>query len=320
MLGVLAGEPLLVVDLDSIGDAASLLVPVLLPCVTVGVSRGHAAQAGLDVVLTTEPAPPAPWVGVDDVDSALNTLGRVTASTPVTAATLVQVLRAGRSDSLAHDLLLESLAYSTLQGGPEFASWKQGRPRRHLDPEDQLPVTTHRDGPTLAVTLNRPHVHNAYNAAMRDALCEALSLATLDATITEIELRGAGPSFCSGGDLDEFGAATDPASAHLVRTARSAAARLAGVADRTTAYLHGACVGAGIELPALARRVIADADTRIELPEVAMGLIPGAGGTASIPRRIGRHRTAWMALTGQTVDAETALAWGLVDEIKKSGS
>ncbi|MGB7052901.1 MAG: enoyl-CoA hydratase/isomerase family protein, partial [Acidimicrobiales bacterium] len=51
------------------------------------------------------------------------------------------------------------------------------------------------------------------------------------------------------------------------------------------------------------------------LPEVAMGLVPGAGGTASLPRRIGRHRTAWLALTGYWLDAPVALRWGLVDEI-----
>ena len=51
------------------------------------------------------------------------------------------------------------------------------------------------------------------------------------------------------------------------------------------------------------------------LPEVAMGLIPGAGGTASLPRRIGRRRTAWMALTGQPVDVDTAARWGLVDRV-----
>jgi enoyl-CoA hydratase/carnithine racemase len=53
----------------------------------------------------------------------------------------------------------------------------------------------------------------------------------------------------------------------------------------------------------------------LQLPEVTMGLIPGAGGTASLPRRIGRHRTAWMALTGQFVDVVTAQQWGLVDEV-----
>ena len=61
--------------------------------------------------------------------------------------------------------------------------------------------------------------------------------------------------------------------------------------------------------------VIADRDTTFRLPEVSMGLVPGAGGTVSLPRRIGRHRTGWLALTGATVDAPTALAWGVVDEL-----
>jgi enoyl-CoA hydratase/carnithine racemase len=53
----------------------------------------------------------------------------------------------------------------------------------------------------------------------------------------------------------------------------------------------------------------------MQLPEVGMGLIPGAGGTATLPRRIGRHRTAWLGLTGQAIDAATGLAWNLVDEV-----
>ena len=70
-----------------------------------------------------------------------------------------------------------------------------------------------------------------------------------------------------------------------------------------------------MELPAFAGRVVAHPDASFVLPEVAMGQIPGAGGTVSLPRRIGRHRTAWLALTGQTIDATTAHSWNLVDEI-----
>jgi len=62
--------------------------------------------------------------------------------------------------------------------------------------------------------------------------------------------------------------------------------------------------------------VMARPDTVIGLPEVSLGLIPGAGGTVSLPRRVGRHRAAWLALTGRTIDAATALAWGLVDELE----
>jgi enoyl-CoA hydratase/carnithine racemase len=79
--------------------------------------------------------------------------------------------------------------------------------------------------------------------------------------------------------------------------------------------VHGACAGAGVELPAFAGRVIADPGTTFLLPELAMGLIPGAGGTVSLPRRIGRERTAKLALSGEPIDAKTALDWGLVDEL-----
>jgi enoyl-CoA hydratase/carnithine racemase len=150
---------------------------------------------------------------------------------------------------------------------------------------------------------------------MRDELLDALAVGAADPSITSIVLEGEGPSFSSGGDLDEFGTAPDPATAHLIRLARSAGAALHAVADRVTAHIHGACFGAGIELPAFASRVVAAADTVIALPEVGMGLIPGAGGTVSLVGRIGRRRTAYLALSGVRLDAETALAWGLVDEI-----
>jgi enoyl-CoA hydratase/carnithine racemase len=74
-------------------------------------------------------------------------------------------------------------------------------------------------------------------------------------------------------------------------------------------------VGAGTELPAFCSNVQASADATFRLPELAMGLVPGAGGTASLPTRIGRQRSAYLALTGEELAAATALRWGLVDEI-----
>ena len=119
-----------------------------------------------------------------------------------------------------------------------------------------------------------------------------------------------------GGDLDEFGEAADAGLAHASRLTRSAGAALHALRDRVEARLHGACVGAGIELPAFVNRVVARDDAFFQLPEVSMGLVPGAGGTASILPRIGRRRLAYMALTGVRIDAATALEWGLVDEIE----
>ena len=172
-----------------------------------------------------------------------------------------------------------------------------------------------REGDRLRLTLNRPARRNAFSAEMRDALCEGLDLALCDASIREVVLEGAGPAFCAGGDLDEFGTRPDPATAHAVRSTRSAARRMALCAPRLRAELHGACIGAGVELPAFAGRVVAREDAVFALPEVAMGLVPGSGGTVSVPRRIGRQRTAYLALSGSRIDAPTALRWGLVDEI-----
>ena len=107
----------------------------------------------------------------------------------------------------------------------------------------------------------------------------------------------------------------DPATAHAVRSTRNAARQLAAISDRVEAQLHGACIGAGIELPAFAGHVTATEDAFFQLPEVLMGLVPGAGGTVSIPRRIGRQRTALLALTGARLSPEQALEWGLIDRI-----
>lgn len=98
-----------------------------------------------------------------------------------------------------------------------------------------------------------------------------------------------------GVNADGVGNRFDPAVAHRIRLRRSAGRAVAEVADRLTAYVHGACVGAGVELTAFAARVVADPGTTFWLPELAMGLVPGAGATVSIPRRIGRQRTALLA-------------------------
>jgi enoyl-CoA hydratase/carnithine racemase len=182
-----------------------------------------------------------------------------------------------------------------------------------VDPGD-APVRVGRDGNVLTVTLFRPAVHNALNTAMRDALVEALTVGVADPTVTVV-LRGAGASFCSGGDLGEFGTTPDPATAHLIRLTRSPAILAAHLAPRLVAHVHGACIGAGVELAAFAARVVAQPGTLFALPELALGLVPGAGGTVSLPRRIGRHRTAWLVLSGERIGVERARRWGLVDEI-----
>ena len=217
-------------------------------------------------------------------------------------------------------LIAESLAYSTLQSGTTFRDWLASRRRERAGAPDPEPET----GPVVqiilddgatTVVLDRPARHNAIDARLRLELHDALRVAAMRPH--PIVLRGRGPSFCSGGDLVTFGGFADPSMAHLVRLADHPASAMIAVGARVTAELHGACVGGGIELAAFAGRVIARPDTRIWLPELRLGLIPGAGGPGSLPRRIGRHRTRWLALTGAPIDAATALQWGLVDEPSK---
>jgi enoyl-CoA hydratase/carnithine racemase len=237
---------------------------------------------------------------------------------PLAAMALVQLLRHGEGLGIHAALFAESLVYSMLQSGPEYAAWRaaRGGARSAAPPPSAGPaVEVLRDGARLHLTLNRPEKHNAFSAEMRDALVDGLRIAANDPSIREVTLSGAGPSFCSGGDLDEFGTLPDPATAHAIRSTRNASRLLADCAERVCARVHGACVGAGVELPAFARRVVAAEDAFFQLPELEIGLVPGAGGSVSLPRRIGRQRTAWLALSGARLDARRALEWGLVDEL-----
>jgi hypothetical protein len=278
-----------------------------LPCVTVAIApdaspeRAPAWVAPFDVVVTEDE--------LDDLTTAVQ-------RSPMASLALVQLLRAGGALDVWSGLFAESTVYSMLQAGPEFARWLAARsPVRVHAPPVEPTVIVAREGARLHVTLNRPTVHNAFDTAMRDELVAALCAVAADPSVADVQLDGAGPSFCSGGDLDEFGTSPDPATAHRVRMTRSPAWWLAQCAGRTSVALHGACIGAGIELAAFAGEVTATDDAHFQLPEVAFGLVPGAGGTVSLPRRIGRHRTAWLALSGRRIDATTALAWGLVDRV-----
>jgi hypothetical protein len=287
-----------------------------LPCVLVGVDAdGADAPAGFDVLFSTR-STERPWVHCDDPSTALAGLRARVEAAPLAAVALVQLLRLGDSLQLHDAVVAESFVYSMLQSGPEFRTWITSREapsaRSGNEPE---PVVVTRNGTHLEIELNRPSVHNALNAAMRDALITALQLVVVDPSIESARVSGRGPGFCSGGDLSEFGSFVDPATAHAVRVSRSVGLTLAECADRVAVLVHGACIGAGIEVPAFSARVVAKADATFSLPEVGFGLVPGAGGTASIPRRIGRHRTSHMALSGAPLDATLALAWGLVDEL-----
>ncbi len=274
-----------------------------LPLVVVGVRHGDVDDDWLELC----------DVVVAAGDPALGAIEGNLEQFPLAAAALALLLRAQPGHSIDEGLVAESAVYSVLQSGPEFAAWRARHPVRH-ETDDGARVRLKREGPRLILTMTRPDRLNALDARMRDELIEGLAVAAAEPGITVVELRGEGPAFCAGGDLDEFGSRSDPASAHVLRLQRSIGRVLSQLGARTTAYVHGACVGSGIELAAFADRVVAAPDTRIALPEIGLGLVPGAGGTVSLTRRIGRLRTAWLAFSGHTIDAATAHSWGLVDD------
>jgi enoyl-CoA hydratase/carnithine racemase len=320
-------ESVLLVDLGARPEevAAVAAAAATSDRVLVGLSRGGAPdprwqplvrELDLTLVPSGEDRGAPEVVAVPDPAAAALAVLHAAQANPGASTVLAGLLRWNGALDVPAALDAESLAYSTLLGGPEFAAWLARRgPRPLPPPASEEPVLLRRDGDELRVTLNRSQRRNAYGRQLRDALVSALQLVAWDESIVRVVLDGAGPSFCSGGDLDEFGTTPDLVTAHLVRTRGGAALPLHRVADRVEVRLHGACVGAGIELPAYAHRILAAPDTRIRLPEIGMGLIPGAGGTVSIPRRIGRWRTLYLALSDTYLDAQTALSWGLVDEV-----
>ena len=283
------------------------------------IAKGESCLEAATFTLTEEPCADRRVITVDSVTDTLAELRQRCERWPHASSVCDDVLRAVQPDGPAlAGVLPESLAYSTLQAGPEFARWLTERGPVRM-PEFADPVQAQRDGDVLRIRFNRPQRHNAFSTDARAALLEALAVAQLDPSVTGIVLTGNGPSFCSGGDLAEFGTFAAPASAHLARTRHSPAlaidALTATLGRSCRAEVHGRVMGSGLEMAAFCGWIEAHEDSVFGLPELSLGLIPGAGGTVSVTRRIGRWRTAYLVLTGRALGAATALAWGLVDAI-----
>jgi enoyl-CoA hydratase len=277
-----------------------------LPCPTLCVAGRDASRALMrasDVVVRS----------ADEI----RPLAENIAASPIAASVLVQLLRATEKLAIPDALYAESLAYATLQAGPEYRRWLAARRPEPVRARDDGPaVVMQRDGAELSLELNRPTNRNAISVEMRDALVEAFQLVIADDTIRRVRLSGRGKCFSIGGDLAEFGQVPDPATGHAIRMQALPARYLEQCAERVEVHVQSACIGAGVELPAFARRIVAAKNAFFCLPELEMGLLPGAGGTVSIPRRIGRQRAAWLMLSGKRINARTALDWGLVDAIE----
>ena len=322
----LGSQGLVPIDLGFNSDTLAASLSQSTQCILVGIDRAGACpnvqKSAFDVLLTVAPSAPAPWVSVPParLDDRVQAISATCAGAPFAAAAFAQVLRIGEGLTLSQATVLESFAYSALLGGNEFRDWLARRRAPAIAKDSTEPfVTICRKNDIVRVTLNRPKDRNALCAGMRDALFEALAAVLDDPSEPRLRLEGAGGCFSTGGPLAEFGTAKDLAAAHFIRTLHNGAILLSALGERAEVMLHGACIGSGIELPAAAARRLASAHSYFQLPEIKMGLIPGAGGTATLSRAIGRHRTAYMGLSGRRIDSATALSWGLIHAIVPDG-
>lgn len=177
-------------------------------------------------------------------------------------------------------------------------------------------VTTHIEGAVAWVTLNRPDSLNAINDDIRRSLPEAIDAANLDPAVRAIVLRGAGPrAFCVGADIKEFAPVETPAVYRQERVHHHWIAAFDRSAKPVIAAIHGYCLGGGLEMALACDIRIAATDAAFGLPETGHGIIPAAGGTQRITRVLGMGVALDMALTGDRMDAQRALALGLVSRL-----
>lgn len=159
------------------------------------------------------------------------------------------------------------------------------------------------------LTLNRPESINAINDDIRRDVPRLLAQLDRDSTVRVIVIRGAGSrGFCVGADLKEQRAPEPQVKVSWIEA-------FAQVAKPVIASIHGYCLGGGLEIALACDMRIASADAKFGLPETALGLIPGGGGTQRLPRLIGLARALDLLLTGERVDAVEAHRIGIVTRV-----
>ncbi len=181
---------------------------------------------------------------------------------------------------------------------------------------DSFSTVTYRNADGIGwVALNRPGVLNAYNMEMRDELFQVLEAVRDDPEVGALVLQGEGRAFCAGADLSEFGKAPSLTIARSVRWERDVWGAFLSITKPTIACIHGYCLGSGLEMALLCDIRIASPDAVFGMPEVALGMIPAAGGTQTLPRTLGVPRALELLLTRKRIAADEALGMGLVTEV-----
>ena len=172
------------------------------------------------------------------------------------------------------------------------------------------------DAPLVTITVNRPDKLNALNHAVVADIHAAFVHAKTDPECAVVILTGAGPkAFVAGADIGELAVMDVLGAKRIARAGQAALAAIENLGKPVIAMINGYAFGGGLETAlACHLRTMAEG-TQIGLPEVGLGIFPGFGGTQRLPRVVGRGRGLEMILTGDPVDAETALRYGLVNKV-----
>ena len=166
------------------------------------------------------------------------------------------------------------------------------------------------------VTLNRPKVLNALNAALFDELEDAFRTLAADTAVRAVVLTGAGEkAFAAGADIGELSRATAAEGQQISRRGQSVLHLIESCSKPVIAAINGFALGGGCELAMACTLRIASERARLGQPEVKLGLLPGYGGSQRLPRLVGKGAALKLLLTGDMVGAEEAFRMGLVDEV-----
>ena len=175
-------------------------------------------------------------------------------------------------------------------------------------------VDVEREGPVARIFLNRPEKANALTSRALDELERALRELAGDRSLRTVILGGRGRTFCGGADREELSNLTAQTAGAFVTRIHEVCQAIRELPVPVLARLHGAVIGAGLEIAAACDLRVAAEGTRFAMPEVRLG-IPSVVEAALLPRLMGSGRAAWLVLTGEAIDARRALAWGLIEEI-----
>lgn len=167
----------------------------------------------------------------------------------------------------------------------------------------------------LVITLNRPEKLNALNAEVLQGLEALLHSAKTDSKVKGILLTGQGKAFCAGADIHRLAECDAQTGYEFARMGQAVFRLLETLGKPSIAAVNGYALGGGCELAMAATLRIAASTAQFGQPEVKLGVIPGYGGTQRLARLVGKGRALDLCLTGRSIDAGTAQAWGLVSDV-----